>query len=362
MKDQIQDLLEELHEAYARIDELQHRLFERQNEDEGDDGDAEPWFVETYSDDNEVVDLTYDSESVLGLLEALRDVNLRSLTLQFASKVPMSSQDQWTTLEAKYATPPIPEDRRMRARRKKNRAQARTRLQARQLRQRVEAQEAAAAADGAPLRVALTQAELEVFRRRYATPPNEEIDAARRLRLNNCRRAERRLEDRTASRRLDLGENEADAEGGVVSVGVAIVEDQVVVSAAVNAAPETIPAVSSASNPPSYDQLAAAVLNLSSDAAMSGINDEDFPDLGQLSHALHGISMDAREQQGPSGGFPTYAQLAEALWTLTPVAPAAIGTDTGFPTYAQLNAALRNLAPEMAIQEAPLQDLLLTNN
>ncbi|KAL3672003.1 hypothetical protein V7S43_002670 [Phytophthora oleae] len=98
--------------------------------------------------------------------------------------------------------------------------------------------------------------------------------------MNNRRRAERHLEDRAASRRLDLGENEADAEGGVASVDVAIVEDQVVVSAAVNAAPETIPAVSSASNSPSYDQLAAAVLNLSSDSAMSGINDEGFPDLG----------------------------------------------------------------------------------
>ncbi|KAG6969096.1 hypothetical protein JG687_00003426 [Phytophthora cactorum] len=75
--DEIDRLLAALNDAYATIDLLRRRLSNRQvfssdgeeddeeKEEEGDNN--EPWFIETFAssyagDDEDVVDLTFDSE------------------------------------------------------------------------------------------------------------------------------------------------------------------------------------------------------------------------------------------------------------------------------------------------------------
>ncbi|ETI39955.1 hypothetical protein F443_14521 [Phytophthora nicotianae P1569] len=67
MGSEIENLLQELRDAYATIDSLQRQLHSRDlfgtDEEESDNSDDEPWF-DTFdpSDDESVIDLTYDTE------------------------------------------------------------------------------------------------------------------------------------------------------------------------------------------------------------------------------------------------------------------------------------------------------------
>ncbi|KAF1788905.1 hypothetical protein GQ600_22825 [Phytophthora cactorum] len=172
MEDEIEILLQDLREAQATIARLRQRLSTREmfgsdaEDSESDtDEDKDPWFAQC---------------GVAGKLYQT------PLIPTFASKHAMSSQNEWNELEARA-----------------NRQRARLRLQQRQVRRRIEAQESAAVAAGEEPVLALTQAELAMLSRRYATPSTGEDPAARRRRLANRRRAQRRLESRAAARRLD---------------------------------------------------------------------------------------------------------------------------------------------------------------
>ncbi|KAG3167302.1 hypothetical protein PI126_g3847 [Phytophthora idaei] len=249
MEDEIEIILQDLREAQATTARLRQRLSTREmfgsdaEDSESDtDEDKDPWFVETYSDyeaeddhNGSFIDLTYDCEKVslcycinlsgtfvlvppviqLRLVTTvhqytcLRSVAWRASFYQtplvptFASRHAMSSQNEWNELEARYATPPAAEERSSRSRRRANRQRVRLRLQQRQVRRRIEDQESAAVAAREEPVPALTQAKSAMLSRRHATPSTGEDPAARRRRLANRRRAQRRLESRAAARRLD---------------------------------------------------------------------------------------------------------------------------------------------------------------
>ncbi|KAE9342016.1 hypothetical protein PF008_g10355 [Phytophthora fragariae] len=257
----------------------------------------------------------------------------------------MNSQREWNALETKYATPPVPEDRRAKTRRKANRAQARSRLQKRQVRRRIEAQEAAAVAVGALPHVELTQAEEAVLARRYSTPPIEESADARRLRLNNRRRAEVKLPRRSTSRRLQITTDAPDPAHMSEAVESFAVGDHALPGTTASAVP--IPSV--VREPPSYEQLAAAVLNLASEAVSTQEDGNELPTRTQLITALRNLTPDDAD----STGLPTYEDLAAALRTFAPTESRQNDVGRDGPTYAQLNAALRNLSPGLLSQDQP---------
>ncbi|KAG3131060.1 hypothetical protein PI126_g20228 [Phytophthora idaei] len=154
-----------------------------------------------------------------------------------------NSQAEWTALENKYRTPPVPEKPRLKARRNASRRQTRARLQRRQIARLVEAQRVAAIAAGASPNVALTQAEQAVLARRFASPAPPEDPAARLRRHASRTRSERLLETRTTAHRLRLARDEP-----------------------THAAPSAA----------SYEQLAAAVLYLSPNHLAMTISRPDF--------------------------------------------------------------------------------------
>ncbi|KAG2835599.1 hypothetical protein PC129_g4304 [Phytophthora cactorum] len=278
----------------------------------------------------------------------------------------MSSQNEWNELEARYATPPAAEERSLRSRRRANRQRARLRLQQRQVRHRIETQESAAVAAGEEPVLALTQAELTVLFRRYATPSTGEDPAARRHRLANRCQAQRRLESRAAARRLNTDGGVAESALQPPMDGMST-DDAQLQSRQVQDRSGALPVnmVRSTTSPYSYEQLAAAVLNISavsphdqliaapSDALRNLTPDvpaEDnpspsFPSYAQLNAALRNLSPDTPSQDTFAEGFPTYTQLAQALRDLFPATPSPINETSGFPTYAQLAAALRALPP-----------------
>ncbi|KAG6942756.1 hypothetical protein JG688_00017942 [Phytophthora aleatoria] len=232
----------------------------------------------------------------------------------------MSSQNEWNELEARYVTPPAAEERSLRSRRRANRQRARLRLQQRQVRRRIEAQESAAVAAGEEPVLALAQVELAVLSRRYATPSTGEDPAARRRRLANRRRAQRRLESRAAARRLDTDGGVAESPLQPPMDGMST-DDEQLQSRQVQDRTDALPAnmARSTTSPYSYEQLAAAVLNIS---AVS-----PHPE--------------------------THGQLTAALWNLSPHVPSQELTQNGSPTYAQLADALRNLTPDVPTQDNP---------
>ncbi|KAG2899182.1 hypothetical protein PC119_g22044 [Phytophthora cactorum] len=231
-----------------------------------------------------------------------------------------NSQAEWTALENKYRTPPVPEEPRLKARRNANRRQTRARLQRRQLARLVEAQRVAAIAAGESPNVALTQAEQAVLARRFASPAPPE-DPAARLRHHASRtRSERFLETRTTARRLRLARNEP-----------------------THAAPSAA----------LYEQLAAAVLYLSSESLGNDDISPGFPSYTQLCSALENLGYFLPTRAEDAREFPTYDQLVVALRDLTPTGEFQYDVSPGFLSYAQINAALRNMYPETLSQEAP---------
>ncbi|KAG3160566.1 hypothetical protein PI126_g6832 [Phytophthora idaei] len=243
----------------------------------------------------------------------------------------MSSQNEWNELEARYATPPAAEDKSLRSRRRANRQRARLRLQQRQVRRRIEAQESAAVAAGGEPVLALTQAELAVLSRRYATPSTGEDPAARRL----------------------------DTDGGVAESTLQppmdgmSTDDAQLQSRQVQDRTDALPAkmARSTTSPYSYEQPAAAVLNISAVSPHPEGTQDGFPTHGQLTAALRNLSPHVPSQELTQNGSPNYAQLADALRNLTPDVPTQDNPSPGFPSYAQLNAALRNLSPDTPSQD-----------
>ncbi|KAG3056857.1 hypothetical protein PC121_g15117 [Phytophthora cactorum] len=264
----------------------------------------------------------------------------------------MSSQNEWNELEARYATPPAAEERSLRSRRRANRQRARLRLQQRQVRRRIEAQESAAVAAGEEPVLALTQAELAVLSRRYATPSTGEDPAARRRRLANRRRALRRLESRAAARRLDTDGRVAES-GLQPPMDEMSTDDAQLQSRQVQDRSDALPAntARSTTSPYSHEQLAAAVLNISAVSPHPEGAQDGFSTHGKLTAALRNLSPHAPSQELVQNGSPTYAQLADALRNLTPDVPTQDSPSPGFPSYAQLNAALRNLSPDTPSQD-----------
>ncbi|KAG4051288.1 hypothetical protein PC123_g13496 [Phytophthora cactorum] len=264
----------------------------------------------------------------------------------------MSSQNEWNELEARYATPPAAEERSLRSRRRANRQRARLRLQQRQVRRRIEAQESAAVAAGEEPVLALTQAELAVLSRRYATPSTGEDPAARRRRLANRRRALRRLESRAAARRLDTDGRVAESGLQPPMDGMST-DDAQLQSRQVQDRSDALPAntARSTTSPYSHEQLAAAVLNISAVSPHPEGAQDGFSTHGKLTAALRNMSPHAPSQELVQNGSPTYAQLADALRNLTPDVPTQDSPSPGFPSYAQLNAALRNLSPDTPSQD-----------
>ncbi|KAG4040455.1 hypothetical protein PC123_g24007 [Phytophthora cactorum] len=258
----------------------------------------------------------------------------------------MPPQDEWKALETKYATPPTYEDPRMRARRASNRERARSRLQQRQIARAVRVQSEAAHSAGVSPRVELTQIERVEISRRFASPELREDPARRQRRQAALLCAERRLEGWAAARRLQLPE--------------AVPDDILTSIHDVNRPnvrePGSRPGTSASvcETPlPSYEQLAAAILNLSSEVPAYRAADEGFPSYDQLGAALRNLSPATTLSEHGPDGYPTYEQLASALRNLTPDVPTQDEPSPGFPSYAQLNAALRNLSPEQLSQDQP---------
>ncbi|KAG3116871.1 hypothetical protein PI124_g532 [Phytophthora idaei] len=186
MEDEIEIILQDLREAQATTARLRQRLSTR----EMFGSDAE----DSESDTDE------DKDPCVAWRASFYQT---PLVPTFASRHAMSSQNEWNELEARYATPPAAEERSSRSRRRANRQRVRLRLQQRQVRRRIEDQESAAVAAREEPVPALTQAKSAMLSRRHATPSTGEDPAARRRRLANRRRAQRRLESRAAARRLD---------------------------------------------------------------------------------------------------------------------------------------------------------------
>ncbi|KAG2797197.1 hypothetical protein PC129_g20055 [Phytophthora cactorum] len=258
----------------------------------------------------------------------------------------MPPQDEWKALETNYATPPTYEDPRMRARRASNRERARSRLQQRQIARAVRVQSEAAHSAGVSPRVELTQIERVEISRRFASPELREDPARRQRRQAALLCAERRLEGLAAARRLQLPE--------------AVPDDILTSIHDVNRPnvrePGSRPGTSASvcETPlPSYEQLAAAILNLSSEVPAYRADDEGFPSYDQLGAALRNLSPATTLSEHGPDGYPTYEQLASALRNLTPDVPTQDEPSPGFPSYAQLNAALRNLSPEQLSQDQP---------
>ncbi|KAG2774955.1 hypothetical protein PC129_g19839 [Phytophthora cactorum] len=258
----------------------------------------------------------------------------------------MPPQAEWKALENKYATPPTYEDTRMRARRASNWERARSRLQQRPIARAVRVQSEAAQSAGvsSPPRVKLTQIERVVISRRFASPELCEDPDRRQRRQAALLRAERRLEGRAAARRLQLPE--------------AVPDDILTSIHDVNRPTVREPGsrpVTSASvwktTLPSHEQLAAAIINLSSEVLAYRADDEGFPSYDQLGAALRNLSPATTLSEHGPDGYPTYEQLTSALRNLTPDVPTQDEPSPGFPSYAQLNAALPNLSPEQLSQD-----------
>ncbi|KAG2934832.1 hypothetical protein PC115_g5040 [Phytophthora cactorum] len=257
----------------------------------------------------------------------------------------MSSQNEWNELEARYATPPAAEERSLRSRRRANRQRARLRLQQRQVRHRIETQESAAVAAGEEPVLALTQAELTVLFRRYATPSTGEDPAARRHRLANRCQAQRRLESRAAARRLNTDGGVAESALQPPMDGMST-DDAQLQSRQVQDRSGALPVNMLTQNgSPTYTPLADALRNLTPDVPAEDNPSPSFPSYAQLNAALRNLSPDTPSQDTFAEGFPTYTQLAQALRDLFPATPSPINETSGFPTYAQLAAALRALPP-----------------
>ncbi|KAG3008558.1 hypothetical protein PC120_g16160 [Phytophthora cactorum] len=256
----------------------------------------------------------------------------------------MPPQDEWKALENKYATPPTYEDTRMRARRASNWERARSRLQQRPIARAVRVQSEAAQSAGVSPRVKLTQIERVVISRRFASPELCEDPDRRQRRQAALLRAERRLEGRAAARRLQLPE--------------AVPDDILTSIHDVNRPTVREPGsrpVTSASvwktTLPSHEQLAAAIINLSSEVLAYRADDEGFPSYDQLGAALRNLSLATTLSEHGPDEYPTYEQLASALRNLTP--DVQDEPSPGFPSYAQLNVALRNLSPNQLSQDQP---------
>ncbi|KAG3068340.1 hypothetical protein PI124_g8283 [Phytophthora idaei] len=203
----------------------------------------------------------------------------------------MRSQNEWNELEARYAMPPAAEERSLRSRRRANQQRARLRLQQRQVRRRNEAQEFAAVAAGEEPVLALTQAELAVLSRRYATPSTGEDPVARRRRLANRRRAPRRLESRAAARRLDTDGGVAESALQPPMHGMRT-DEALLQSRQVQDRSDALPANIARwpTSPYSFEQLAAAVLNISAVSPHPEGTQDGFPTHGQLT-AAHSTAL-----------------------------------------------------------------------
>ncbi|KAG3180198.1 hypothetical protein PC128_g15643 [Phytophthora cactorum] len=236
-----------------------------------------------------------------------------------------NSQAEWTDLETKYRTPPVPET----PHRKAICRQARGRLQRRQFARLVEAQCVAVIAAGESPNVSLTQAEHAVLARRFASPAPPEGPATRLRRHASRTRSERLLETRSTAHRLRLDHDKPTRAGSSAS---------------------------------SYEQLAAVVLNLSSESLGNDDIAPGFPSCTQLCSALEDLGSLSPTRREDGREFPTYDQLAVALRDLTPTSEFQHDASPGFPFYAQLNAALRNLSPEMLSQMSLLWGFLLTRS
>ncbi|KAG4042834.1 hypothetical protein PC123_g21683 [Phytophthora cactorum] len=235
----------------------------------------------------------------------------------------MPPQDEWKALENRYSTPPTYEDPRKRARRASNRERARSRLQQHQNARAVRVQsEAAQSAGVSPPRVELTYIERVV------------ILAV--LRLRNFVRI---LSVNKGAKRLYCVRSVAWRTGQLLD--------------AFNCPrPHSV-----CEKPlPSYEQLTAAILNLSSEVPAYRADDEGFPSYDQLVAALRNLSPATTLSEHGPDGYPTYEQLASAFRNLTPDVPTQDEPNPGFPSYAQLNAALRNLSPEQLSQDQPSPD------
>ncbi|KAG7402293.1 hypothetical protein PHYBOEH_000001 [Phytophthora boehmeriae] len=232
--------------------------------------------------------------------------------------MPDTNQHEWITLNAKYATPPGPKDPRLKARRYANRRQARSRLQSRQVQRLIDSRQDTSSID-AP-RIELTRAEQAVLSSRFASPEFVELSAARVRRLNERHRAESRLDARVATRRLQLDQNN--------------------------------PGLPSAPNP-SYEQLAAAVLNLALETPRQVESEVGFLLTHSGMQRFKNLSPSLENNDERRNRFPTYAELAEALRNPELGIPSLAQASPGFPSYAQLNVALRNLSPETISQDQP---------
>ncbi|KAF4034975.1 hypothetical protein GN244_ATG13090 [Phytophthora infestans] len=198
---------------------------------------------------------------------------------------------------------------------------------------------------------------LDVLARRYASPALPEVERAQSRRFAAQLRAKNRLRRRAASRRLQLVAVAADEEQTTAHalprlplMEQGFVTGREVVDVAMELGSPHYPLhpgltlyqhgeVAS----PSYAQLAAADINLSSITNPNpDKTSEGCPTLAQLSMALLSPSSGGIVDEPVQSGFPSYAHFA-ALRNLNPVVPTQDIPSPGFPFHAQLNAALKKI-------------------
>ncbi|KAG3237400.1 hypothetical protein PI124_g17611 [Phytophthora idaei] len=228
----------------------------------------------------------------------------------------MAPQDGGKALENKYATPPTYEDPRMRARRASNREWARSRLQQRQIARAVRVQsEAAQSAGILPVD--------KGAKRLYCVRSVAWRAGAWRLQLPEA------VPDDILTSIHDVNRPTVREPGSRLGTSASVCETPL----------------------PLYEQLDAAILNLSSEVPAYRADDEGFPSYDQLGAALRNLSPATTLSEHGPDGYPTHEILASALRNLTP--DVQDEPSPGFPSYAQLNAALRNLSPDRLSQDQP---------